>query len=124
MIANIPIFFFHTISDFANLPYTFYLVSGVLWGLKGIQSGKVPEQTISDLLLGLAAWTRPEGIGFSIIVLFVFLISRVINNGNRIHVSAIIFPISLFAIPWFAFTITSSYMEGINLDQAVSVNSS
>ena len=123
LVASVPIFFFHSVSGFANLPYTFYLVAGTLWAYKGVSESRASDQLIGSLLLGLAAWTRPEGIVFCVGTLVILWLSKFVVKMGRYHYAALILPLALIAIPWFVFSFSGAYMEGSNLDQAVNVYS-
>ena len=123
LVATVPIFFFHSVSGFANLPYTFYLVAGILWVYKGVSESIASDQLIGSLLLGLAAWTRPEGIVFCVGTLVILWLSKFVVKMGRYNYAALILPLAFIAIPWFVFSFTGSYMEGSNLDQAVNVYS-
>jgi hypothetical protein len=72
----IPLFLFHATIGFANLPFTVYLVLGILHSLEGIWSSNKTEVFVGGLLLALAAWTRPEGLFFGTIFLgFIYLLA-------------------------------------------------
>ncbi len=62
LLASLPIVFEHGTIGYANLPFTTYLVLGLLHVLEGISGGDARGQIIGGLLLGLATWTRPEGV--------------------------------------------------------------
>ncbi|MFZ6031046.1 MAG: hypothetical protein ACOYYS_25345 [Chloroflexota bacterium] len=65
LLFSIPVVFLHATLGFANLTFTAYLLSGVLWGLRGLESGARCDIFLSGLLFALAGWTRPEGILFA-----------------------------------------------------------
>jgi hypothetical protein len=121
LVATVPIFFFHSVSGFANLPYTFYLLAGILWTYKGVSESRASDQLIGSLLLGLAAWTRPEGIVFCVGILVVLWLSKFVIKMGQFNYAALILPLAFIAIPWFVFSFSGSYMEGSNLDQAVNI---
>jgi hypothetical protein len=60
-LSSTPLLFEHATLGYANLPYACYLVLGSAETVQGILEGDVRRQMLGGLLLGLAAWTRPEG---------------------------------------------------------------
>lgn len=60
-LALTPLVFEHATLGYANLPYTAYLVLGCGEAVQGMITRDARRQVLSGLLLGLAAWTRPEG---------------------------------------------------------------
>jgi hypothetical protein len=75
--VSVPLVFFHSTIGMANLPFTSLLVLAILTQLEAVEEGQVGKQVLSGLLYGLAAWTRPEGIGFSFaFLLAVFALTR------------------------------------------------
>jgi len=122
-LGTVPIVFFHATSGFANLPFTFYLVVGTLWGVEGIQGGSRRLQFLSGLLFGLAAWTRPEGILYALAVIVILFV--VVKAGRRggMALTTIATPLALISGTWFLFALLGHTLEGSNLQQAVSVYS-
>ncbi|HLF81287.1 MAG TPA: hypothetical protein VI410_05915 [Anaerolineales bacterium] len=124
LLGTVPIVFFHSVEGFANLHFTFYLTAGILWGVQGVHSRSVREQWLAGLLLGLAAWTRPEGIVYSLGALAVFVLAARITKQGRVSIAALGLPVVLLAGAWFVFSLSGGHMRGSNLDQAVSVAAS
>jgi len=83
----IPLFFFHATTGLANLPFTTYLVLGVLYSLEGVRDSSISQTLLGSILLALAAWTRPEGILFGLVFLVLiyalayFLMKSRIRSG-------------------------------------------
>jgi len=124
LLGTVPIVFFHSVEGFANLHFTFYLTAGILWGVQGVHSGSAREQWLAGLLLGLAAWTRPEGIIYSLGALLVFIVAVRINKQGHASIAALGVPVAMLAGAWFLFGLGGAHMRGSNLDQAVSVAAS
>jgi hypothetical protein len=61
-IAALPVVFDHSTQAYANLPFTTYVVLGCLLAVRSVESGRRGTWLLSGLCLGLAAWTRPEGV--------------------------------------------------------------
>ncbi len=66
ILATSPLVFLHGTLAYANLPYTFFLVSGFLLAVDSLESGagRAPAW-LAGLLLAGAAWTRPEGLAIN-----------------------------------------------------------
>jgi hypothetical protein len=120
-LGSVPIVFFHSTDGFANLPFTVYLVAGILWSLEGIQSRSTRQQVLGGLLLGLAAWTRPEGTLYCLGILGVLWVGRLAVRHGHFALAALSIPVAVIAGAWFVFTLTGRYMHGSNLDEGMSV---
>jgi len=106
LLASIPIIFEHGTIGYANLPFTTYLVLGLLYVLDGIAKEDTRGQIIGGLLLGLATWTRPEGVFLVIFSLGAVLIgSRALRFGE-IRLFAVLSPVVLIAGIWQGFTLS------------------
>lgn len=53
---------------FANIPFTSYIVIGLLISIMGVINNKPSLLYSGGLVLSLAGWTRPEGIVFTIVL--------------------------------------------------------
>ncbi|HEX9676187.1 MAG TPA: hypothetical protein VGA07_09425, partial [Anaerolineales bacterium] len=124
LLGTVPIVFFHSVEGFANLHFTFYLTAGILWGVQGVHSSSVREQWLAGLLLGLAAWTRPEGIVYSLGALLVFMVAVRINKQGRASMAALGVPVVVLAGAWFAFTLGGEFLRGSQQDQVASAAAS
>jgi hypothetical protein len=120
-LASVPIMFFHASSGFANLPFTCYLLAGLLIGLDAARSGSRSSSVAAGLLLGLAAWTRPEGVLYAVATAAVLLLAGVREGGFGRRWPALLVPMALISGTWFAFSLGDRTMGGSNLQQAVSV---
>lgn len=103
-LASLPIVFEHGTIGYANLPFTTYLILGLLQVIDGISKRDARGQMLGGLLLGLATWTRPEGIFLVIFALGAVLTgSRVLKFGE-IRLFAVGSPIILIAGTWQGFS--------------------
>jgi hypothetical protein len=68
LLLSTPVFFIHTTIGYANLSFTAYLVIGTIWLLEGLDTDQPRLLALGALLLGLAGWTRPEGIVFALAI--------------------------------------------------------
>jgi len=116
-LASTPILFEHAALGYANLPYTAYLVLGIAEGTQGIAARDTRRQVLSGLLLGMAAWTRPEGILVIASVMFVMgvLAWRIRPRALRLVPWAL--PAVLAAGVWSVFT--RFHASGGQMQQAV-----
>jgi hypothetical protein len=63
---------------FANMTFTANLVMGSLWTINGLQSRQPRHVLMGGVLLGLAGWTRSEGLFFAAVILIALAIARII----------------------------------------------
>jgi hypothetical protein len=99
----VPLFFMHATIGFANLPFTSYLVLGVLYSLEAVRSLKLSQGMLGGLLLALSAWTRPEGImfGFAFLALIFFLAFFVLKTRMSLALAAaLILPMVVIPGVW------------------------
>jgi hypothetical protein len=103
-LGTIPFVFEHATIGYANLPFTCYLVLGILQSVEGISNREAHRQVVGGILLGLAAWTRPEGVFLVIpVIVSLVLITRYTRHG-KIHALAWLLPTVILILPWQVFT--------------------
>jgi hypothetical protein len=61
-VASLPIVFDHATQAYANLPFATYLILGSLLAAQAQTSSRSGLSILSGICLGLAVWTRPEGV--------------------------------------------------------------
>lgn len=103
LIFTVPLFFQHATTGMANLPMTAYLVLGVLWTFEGFWKKSIECVAVGGVFLAFAAWTRPEGIGFSLVMLLGIFAVAIL--GMRIkwswkYLLAAVLPILIFPGSW------------------------
>lgn len=118
-LGSVPIVFFHATSGFANLPFTALLVGGTLWGLEATRRVSIRAGLLSGLLLGLAAWTRPEGIFYAGTSLGVVSVAYLRRHRNLGLVGAIAGPLILVAGTWILFAVTGNTVTGSTPERQV-----
>jgi hypothetical protein len=102
-IMTIPAVFIYSTLGFANLPFSAYMVLGTLWSTWGLLDQDAGGLGLGCLLLGFAAWTRPEGAGFAALLLVALLAChRLLLRRNVPHLAALL-PLPLIAGVWLAF---------------------
>jgi hypothetical protein len=117
LIGAAPIVFDQATNGYANLAFSTYLVLGLLALIEGAAQTNRPLQWTGGLMLGLATWTRPEGLylafagGFS-----VWFVSR-LTRSKASPVATWAGPILALAVPWTVFSVASGYQQ--NTGEAV-----
>lgn len=102
-VATVPLFFQHSTIGMANLPLATYLVLGVLWSFDGFSRNKISWLLMGGIFLALAAWTRPEGIGYCLVLLagiFCVAVRGLKVNLRLAHWSAALLPILIIPTSW------------------------
>jgi 4-amino-4-deoxy-L-arabinose transferase-like glycosyltransferase len=104
LIASMPLFFIHSTIGMANLPFTYYLVLGTLFGLHGFLNNENRYLLMSGLLFALSGWTRPEGIGFGFVMILSLILLALIIWHKRIkfiHLVMLIVPLLIIPGSWY-----------------------
>lgn len=82
VIFSTPLFFIHSTYGMADLPLTIYLVLGVLWSLEAQAQRKTGHFLMAGILFAGAAWTRPEGIGYSLAMVLLLALFKLSRKGE------------------------------------------
>ena len=98
-----PVLFAHSTLAFANLPFATYTVLGTLHFIDGIPPNSIRQLSLGSLLLGFAAWTRPEGIGFGVIVILLLIAIALISRKVTRVILLSTIPFFVISVPWLAF---------------------
>jgi hypothetical protein len=106
----VPHIFLHATLGFANIPFTTYLVLGMLWSAEAIFKNHPPSLILGGTLLALAGWTRPEGLGFSAIIMLGLLSTQRISRRGKVHLLPWTLPLVVFTGGWLLFGV--GYMAG------------
>jgi hypothetical protein len=102
-LASIPIIFEFATVGYSNLPVGCFLALGVLWGIEGIYFARTDFQLVSGILLGLAAWTRPEGIAYSLTGLLVLILISAVSKKGRVYFNSFVLPVLFIGGSWIIF---------------------
>ena len=102
-LASLPLLFFHSTIGFANAPFTTYIVLGILHIAHGAQSENRSALVLGSLMFGFAAWTRPEGVGYSLLILLTLVVSSWLLWRRVISLSAAAVPLIAISAMWMAF---------------------
>ncbi|HVN53131.1 MAG TPA: hypothetical protein VMT46_02280 [Anaerolineaceae bacterium] len=111
-LISVPVIYQHATFGYANLPFTAYLVPGVLWSTVGLLNADPRSLRLGGLMLAFAGWTRPEGIVFAI-ALMVGLI--LVHWARKQKIQGMAGWIACLAIPGIWLIFSHSY---VSQDQA------
>jgi hypothetical protein len=103
LLASTPIFFTHAYMGYANLPFTFYLVAGLLWSIEGMQVGETRKTLLGGTLLALAVLTRPEGLEMLLVSIVALVIARLFTASGRMKILPFLLPVVILTVPWYLF---------------------
>jgi len=73
VVGTLPIVFMHATMGYANLPFAIYIAFGVLALYQAYRGGPKRYGQLGGILLGLAVWTRPEGLVMTAMIWAAFL---------------------------------------------------
>ena len=107
LIFSVPVIFLHLTIGYANMAFATYLILGILWGLEGMLQRNSRLELLGGVLLGLASWTRAEGIGFSIALIAVLYLASRRSDRARMHLLLWIVPVAIIAGAWLLFAAPS-----------------
>jgi len=98
-----PLILLHSSIGYANLPTTVYVALGACWMVEGLAGQRHAEIATGSLLLGFAAWTRPEAVGYGMLLVpGLLLLERLVRRRWTSPLSAL-FPLVILAGMWFLF---------------------
>lgn len=103
-VLTIPIFFLHSTIGWANLPAAVYLVLGSLWLTNGLLINHRHQQALGGILLGFGSWTRPEGIGYALLILLAAVAYCLASRRSPKWVPWALAPLALIYAPYFIFS--------------------
>lgn len=99
-LSTVPVVFQHGTIGYVNLPFACYLTLGTIYLLEGIGEGSKSKQALGGLLLALSAWTRPDGLPISMLVLIGILGAKAACSWRSPHLWAVCGPLVAVAGPW------------------------
>jgi hypothetical protein len=102
-IATNPVVFNQSTNGYSNLPFAVIYSIGVLVLIDGVEKQDKSRQLLAGIFLGLAAWTRPEGIGYSLVTLVLLgVLNRITRNG-KVYLPHLALPVVIIVGPWLLF---------------------
>jgi hypothetical protein len=103
LLASLPLLFSESTSGYANAPFTVYLLLGGLSLLLTARTSARGDYLVAGSMLGLASWTRVEGILYAVAILASGLGVFAILGHLRPRWGWVAVPLSVVAGPWFVF---------------------
>jgi len=111
LILSIPFVFFHTTIGWGNLVFAGYVILACYFMTQAACFGDVGKYRVGGLLLAFSAWTRPEGIGYAIAIIVLFLLTGIrVRPRTR---GTWIIPTIVVAGTWIAFSAASMASDEI-----------
>lgn len=102
-LATVPVLYDHATLGYANLPEACYLVLGLVYVLQGSPEESRRTLLIGGLLLGLAIWTRPEGVLLVLVGLAALVLIQRRNGAEKTRLGKWIVPGALIGGTWLVF---------------------
>ncbi|MCJ7567064.1 MAG: hypothetical protein MUO58_05955, partial [Anaerolineales bacterium] len=96
--------FLHSTIGWGNLIFSTYLVLAVCYFVVGVQFNQPCKFLVAGFLLSFAVWTRPEGIGFVLLIGILFIGVRWASRKSRISEYVWLSPIALVSASWLGFS--------------------
>ena len=101
--GSIPDIFRHSTYGYVNIALGAYLSLGTLWAVDGLGDASRGRSVVGGILLGLASWTRVEGLLYALAIATALLVSSVVTRRN-VRSSLWVFPpIVILAGLWLLF---------------------
>lgn len=103
-LSAVPLLSYHGQDGYADLPLAFYALSGTVYLWRYLERNESHALIISGILMGMAAFTKNEGIFYCIsagFVLFAYNILQRRSPWTGAHLFAI--PVFLYILPWYIF---------------------
>lgn len=102
-IGTVPVIFEYGHLGYADLPQATYLILGALFAIESVHRNARSASILAGVLLGLAAWTRPEGALHGIAVLAAFLLASRYSGFDWRRVARMAAWFALIVGPWAVF---------------------
>ena len=103
LILSTPVIYYYATTGFANIPFSSYLVLGVLWSYEGLDKGNRRRLILGGVLLAMAGWTRPEGFPYALILIVTLLIARFLTRQPWRFSFLWVLPLAIFPGIWLVF---------------------
>ncbi len=102
-IGTAPTIFEHSTLGYTNLPAAAFATLGTLCAVEGMERNHRGTLVISGLLLGMCAFTRPEGLLMVLVVLGCAAAVHSSIHRRWPRVAVILVMLGLIAVPWMAY---------------------
>jgi 4-amino-4-deoxy-L-arabinose transferase-like glycosyltransferase len=114
-LLTIPVVYYHSTIGYVNLPFTALIVAGALTLLNGWWQESKCQTWLGGILLAAAAWTRPEGLLYSISILTSLALVYYLLNRKLPALLPGALPVAFVILIWFPFArsgISDSHLGG------------
>lgn len=102
-ICVVPLVFYHSTIGYTNLVLAFYLLMGFFYSLRGMLQEEPLLQSLGGILLGVAAWTRIEGIMYCLALVLALLLSRLLTKKIHVKLFHWLSPLAIISGGWLLF---------------------
>lgn len=106
-LSTTPIFLWQSTLAYANIPFAFYYVASTLSLYRYLKQRDERTLLLAGILIGLAGWTRPEGLLYFAINLFVLLL---FSPRNRAALKYVLAYGAIFVALWTPWTVYAQWM--------------
>lgn len=103
LLASTPIVFTHAYIGYTNLAFSYYVIMGTFWCIRGVDNSGSRETFLGGLLLALALWTRPEGLAICFAINIAIGLTKITRPKCRIKAVPLLLPQLGIAVPWLVF---------------------
>ncbi len=117
-VLSVPLIYEFATLGWANFIFTTYLVLGTIYWSAGLTDRKPGLLTLGGALLAFSAWTRPEGIGFTLVIGLATVIALWIKNRRR-YLPKWILLLLLIPLSYFILTFTTMDMESTEIGSSI-----
>lgn len=101
--AGLPFLYFHATLGYANVIFSGYVVLAVLTTIEGLRGAGWDHLLLGGTLMGMAAWTRPEGIYIGGGLLLILVVMEWLRMRRPRKTLTLLAPFLLIAITWQSF---------------------
>jgi hypothetical protein len=113
-----PFFVNHSMMAYTNLPYSVYLVAGVIYLYEWIKNKKLSTLILSSLLVGFSCWTRTEPFWvIPVLIVFVYSLIRKRPTASILY----FFIVYFFHKIWHLFMDNTIFLKSIDSPSMSSV---
>lgn len=107
LFTTTPHVFLHGTIGYADLAHSSYLALGVLWAVEALHNGQRGPYLLSGLLFAFGAWTRPEGIGYVVVLILTLSLAAFLAEGARPRIGLWLLPVVVVMSPWLSISVGS-----------------
>jgi hypothetical protein len=103
IIGTVPYIYLYSTVGYANVPMSCYIILGALWSLRAQLEERRTALVVGGILLGLAAFSRVEGILYSIAIIFGLSLALWIAKREKVSFVPWLLPWLVIGGSWLLF---------------------